>query len=142
LLILKLKKEITVSNVDNTPNKNGPIGFHTQLLMIIDGKTPSVPFLISNLRKITVLWLKFVNPEVDWAKRHTTKMQPQDIQEPIPVIPEEDQPNKVDNTEIPIRANTSISQRLAHEAEMNKKKSCKDLVPKSVFQKNCIRMIP
>jgi len=40
------------------------------------------------------------------------------------------QPIQVDSTEISIRAKTSISHSLAHEAEMNEKKSFEDLVPK------------
>ena len=41
LLLLRLNKEIQVSNVDESPNKNGPIKFHTQLPTKIDGKTIS-----------------------------------------------------------------------------------------------------
>ena len=41
LPLLRLDKEIQVSNVDESPNKNGPIKFHTRLLTKIDGKTIS-----------------------------------------------------------------------------------------------------
>ena len=41
LLLLRLNKEIQVSNVDESPNKNGPILFHTPLPTKIDGKTTS-----------------------------------------------------------------------------------------------------
>ena len=44
------------------------------------------------------------------------------------------QPIQVDNTEILIRAKTSISQNLAHEAETNRKKSFEDLVPKEYHE--------
>ena len=73
LPLLKLKKEIPVSNVDNTPNKNGPIRFHTRLPLTVDGKTYSIQFMISNLGKDNVIlglpWLKFINPEIDWTRR-------------------------------------------------------------------------
>ncbi|KIK05714.1 hypothetical protein K443DRAFT_3714 [Laccaria amethystina LaAM-08-1] len=39
--IVRLKKEIRVSNVDESPNKSGPIRFETRLPMKIDGKTIS-----------------------------------------------------------------------------------------------------
>jgi len=51
------------------------------------------------------------------------------------------QPIQVDSGKILIRAKTSISQSLAHKAEINKKKSFEDLIPKeyheyrSVFEK-------
>ena len=41
LPLLRLNKEIQVSNVDESLNKNGPIRFHTRLPMKIDGKTIS-----------------------------------------------------------------------------------------------------
>ena len=73
LPLLKLKKEIPISNVDNTPNKSGPIRFHTRLLLTVDGKTYSIQFMISDLGKDNVIlglpWLKFINPEIDWTKK-------------------------------------------------------------------------
>ena len=69
LLLLRLNKEIQVSNVDESPNKNGPIRFHTWLPTKIDGKTISTWFLISNLGKedvfIELPWLDKINPKVD-----------------------------------------------------------------------------
>ena len=66
LLLLRPNKEIQVSNIDESPNKNGPIRFHTQLPTKIDGKTISTQFLISNLGKEDVIlglpWLDKINP--------------------------------------------------------------------------------
>ena len=73
LPLLRLNKEIQVSNVDESPNKNGPIRFHTRLPTKIDGKTISTRFLISNLGKEDVIlglpWLDKVNPKVDWTNK-------------------------------------------------------------------------
>jgi len=44
------------------------------------------------------------------------------------------QPIQVDNGKISIRAKTSISQSLAHKAEINEKKSSKDLIPKEYHE--------
>ena len=41
LPLIKLKKEIPVSNVDETPNRNGPIKQYTQLSVKIDGNVIS-----------------------------------------------------------------------------------------------------
>jgi len=40
------------------------------------------------------------------------------------------QPIQVDNSKILIRAKTSISQSLAHEVEVNEKRSFEDLIPR------------
>ena len=73
LLLLRLNKEIQVSNIDESPNKNGPIRFHTWLPTKINGKTISTRFLISNLGKEDVIlglpWLDKINPEVDWTNK-------------------------------------------------------------------------
>ena len=73
LPLLRLNKEIQVSNVGKSPNKNEPIKFHTRLLTKIDGKTISTRFLISNLGKEDVIlglpWLDKVNPEVNWTNK-------------------------------------------------------------------------
>ena len=73
LPLLRLNKEIRVSNVDESLNKNGPIKFHTQLPTKIDGKTISTQFLISNLGKEDVIlglpWLDKINPKVDWTNK-------------------------------------------------------------------------
>jgi len=58
------------------------------------------------------------------------------------------QPVQVDNSKILIRAKTSISQSLAHEAETNEKRSFKDLIPEeyheyqSVFEKTASERFP
>jgi len=82
LLLLRLKKEIPVSNVDETPNRNGPIKYLTQLPVKIDGNIISTEFFISHLGKENVIfglpWLEMVNPIVDWAKK-TLKIDPKQI---------------------------------------------------------------
>ena len=63
------------------------------------------------------------------------KPKPEEKEEPL------NQPIQVDNGEISIRAKTSISQSLAHKAEINEKRSFEDLIPReyheyqSVFKK-------
>jgi len=58
------------------------------------------------------------------------------------------QPIQVENNEITIRAKTSISQSLAHEAEIIEKKSFEELVPekyreyRSVFEKTASEQFP
>ncbi|KIJ99693.1 hypothetical protein K443DRAFT_28125, partial [Laccaria amethystina LaAM-08-1] len=47
--IVRLKKEIKVSNVDESPNKSGPIRFETRLPTKIDVKTISTRYLISDI---------------------------------------------------------------------------------------------
>jgi hypothetical protein len=73
ILIVRLKKEIRVSNVDKSPNKSGPIRFETRLPTKIDGKTISTPYLISDIGKEDIIlglpWLERVNPEVDWITK-------------------------------------------------------------------------
>ena len=85
LPLLRLNKEIQVSNVDESPNKNGPIKFHTRLPTKIDGKTISTQFLISNLGKedviLGLLWLNKVNPKVDWTNK-SIKIIPNRIKKP------------------------------------------------------------
>jgi len=246
LPLLRLKKEIPVSNVDETPNRNGPIKYLTQLPVKIDGNIISTEFFISHLGKENIIfglpWLEMVNPIVDWAKK-TLKIDPKRIRKltkslamnqaievhkvnleqkkmrskeafaeelqnlhirkksmvSIKEIPDEEaihivvnelpnqyedmpalvpdtedkeeeeeriegdlliaylqeesikpelekkeplnQPIQVDNSEISIRAKTSISQSLAHETEMKERKPFGELVPKeyheyqSVFEK-------
>ena len=80
-----MNKEIQVSNVDESLNKNGPIKFHTRLPTKIDGKTISTRFLISNLGKEDVIlglpWLDKVNPEVNWTNK-SIKIIPGRIKKP------------------------------------------------------------
>jgi len=79
LPLLRLKKEIPVSNIDETPNRNGPIKYLTRLPVKIDGNIISTEFFISHLGKENVIfglpWLEMVNPIVDWAKK-TLKIDP------------------------------------------------------------------
>jgi predicted aspartyl protease len=69
----KTQKEIRVSNIDESPNKSGPIRFETRLLTKIDGKTISTRYLISDIGKEDIIlglpWLERVNPKVDWIKK-------------------------------------------------------------------------
>ena len=269
LPLIKLKKEIPVSNVDKTPNRNGPIKSYTWLSVKFDGNIISTWFYISHLGKENIIfrlpWLEMVKPIVDWAKK-TLKIIPKQIRKPtksqnkdwiiqtlrmdlewekieskeafaewlwnllirkvqrkkstisIEEIPDKDttpkferlsgnkeyiliavnelpdqyedmpawepdnegneeglvegdllivhlkgetvepkleekkellnQPIQVDNTKISIQAKMSISQSLAHEAEMNERKSFEDLVPKeyheyrSVFKKTASERFP
>jgi len=82
---LRLKKEIPVSNIDETPNRNGPIKQFTQLPVKIDGNIISTQFFISHLGKENIIfrlpWLEMVNPIVDWAKK-TLKIDPEQIRKP------------------------------------------------------------
>jgi len=85
LPLLRLKKEIPVSNVDETPNRNGPIKYYTRLPVKIDGNIISTEFFISHLGKENIIfrlpWLEMVNPIVDWAKK-TLKIDPKWIRKP------------------------------------------------------------
>jgi len=65
---------------------------------------------------------------IAYLKGESMKPEPEEKEEPL------NQPIQVDNTEILIRAKTSISQSLAHEAETDKKKSFEDLVPKEYHE--------
>ena len=72
---------------------------------------------------------------IAYLQGESMKPKPEEKEEPL------NQPIQVDNSEISIRAKTSISQSLAHKVEINKKKSFQDLIPKeyheyqSVFEK-------
>ena len=85
LPLVKLSKEIPVSNVDNTLNQNRPIKEYTRLPTIIDGKEFSTRFLVSNLGKEDIIlrlpWLKRMNSEVDWEKQ-TLKINLKRVKEP------------------------------------------------------------
>jgi len=79
-LLIKLKKEIPVSNINETPNRNGPIKSYTQLSVKINGNIISTLFYISHLGKENIIfglpWLEMVNPIIDWAKK-TLKIVPE-----------------------------------------------------------------
>jgi len=64
---------MTVSNVNETPNRNGPIKQYTQLSVGIKGNIISTLFYISHLGKENVIfglpWLERVNPIIDWAEK-------------------------------------------------------------------------
>jgi len=78
--LLRLKKEITISNIDNSPNKNGPIQHYTQLPTKVNGNISIVQYYISSIGKEDIIfrlpWLKRTNPEVDWQKK-TLKIIPE-----------------------------------------------------------------
>ena len=83
LPLVKLKKEIPVSNIDETLNRNGPIKLYTvytQLPVKIDGNVISTRFYISHLGKENIIfrlpWLEMVNPIVNWAEK-TLKIIPE-----------------------------------------------------------------
>jgi len=88
-LLLRLKKEIPISNVDETPNWNRPIRYITQFPVKIDGNVISTEFFISHLGKENVIlglpWLERVNPIIDWAKK-TLKIDPERIKKPTKVL--------------------------------------------------------
>ena len=71
---------------------------------------------------------------IAYLQEESVKPEPEE-KEPL------NQPVQVDNSEISIRAKTSISQSLAHGTEMNKERSFEDLIPEeyhiyqSVFEK-------
>jgi len=73
LLLEKLKKEIPVSNIDETLNRNGPIKQYTWLSVKIDGNIISTWFYISHLGKENIIfelpWLEEVNLIVNWAEK-------------------------------------------------------------------------
>ena len=83
-LLLRLK-EIPISNVDETLNRNGPIRYITRLLIKIDGNIISTKFFISHLGKENVIlglpWLGIVNPIIDWSEK-TLKIDPEWIKKP------------------------------------------------------------
>jgi len=80
LLLVRLKKEIPVSNIDETPNRNGPIKQYTRLPVKINRNIISTQFFISHLGKENIIfrlpWSEMVNPIVDWAKK-TLKIIPE-----------------------------------------------------------------
>jgi len=82
---LKTKKEIPVSNIDETPNKNRSIRWFTRLPVKIQENTISTQFYISHLGKENVIsglpWLERINPAVDWAEK-TLKIIPEGIRKP------------------------------------------------------------
>ena len=84
-LLLRLKKEIPISNVDETLNRNGPIRYLTRLPIKIDGNIISTEFFISHLGKENVIlglpWLGIVNPIIDWSEK-TLKIDPERIKKP------------------------------------------------------------
>ena len=75
-------------------------------------------------------------------KGESMEPEPEEKEEPL------NQPIQVDNTKFSIQAKKSISQSLAHKAEMNEKESFGDLVPKeyhkyqSVFEKTASEQFP
>ena len=79
---------------------------------------------------------------IAYLQGESMKPEPEKEEEPL------NQPIQVDNSEILIRAKTSISQSLAHEAEINKKRSFEDIIPKeyheyqSVFKKTASEQFP
>jgi len=85
LPLIKLKKEIPVSNVDETPNRNGPIKQYTQLSVKIDGNVISTWFYISHLGKENIIfglpWLEMVNLIINQAKK-TLEIIPEWIRKP------------------------------------------------------------
>jgi len=87
--LLRLKKEIPISNVDETPNRNGPIQYITRFPVKIDGNVISTEFFISHLGKENVIlglpWLERVNPIVDWAEK-TLKIDPERIKKPTKAL--------------------------------------------------------
>ena len=78
--LLRLKKEILISNIDETPNRNGPIRYLTRLPIKIDGNIISTEFFISHLGKENIIlrlpWLGIVNPVIDWSEK-TLKIDPE-----------------------------------------------------------------
>jgi len=85
LPLLWLKKEIPVSNVDETLNRNGPIKQYTRLPVKIKGNVISTLFYISHLGKENVIfglpWLERVNPLINWAEK-TLEIDPKRIRKP------------------------------------------------------------
>jgi len=79
---------------------------------------------------------------IAYLQGESMKPKPEEKEEPL------NQPNQVDNGKISIRAKTSLSQSLVHEAEINKKRSFEDLIPKeyheyqSVFKKTASEWFP
>jgi len=87
--LLRLKKEILISNVDETLNRNGPIRYITRFPVKIDGNIISTKFFISHLGKENVIlglpWLERVNPIIDWAEK-TLKIDPERIKKPTKAL--------------------------------------------------------
>jgi len=89
LPLLRLKKEIPISNIDETPNRNGPIWYITRFPVKIDGNVISTEFFISHLGKENIIlglpWLERVNPIIDWAEK-TLKIDPERIKKPTQAL--------------------------------------------------------
>lgn len=69
----RLPRPITVSNVDGTLNRDGPIEQVVDLRVITDNEHEDVfTFAVTNTGDVDIIlgyeWLKKHNPEVDWAK--------------------------------------------------------------------------
>ena len=69
---LRLRKPISVHNIDGTLNQAGSIEEFVQLAITVDNHKHWVDMLITDLGGESVIlglpWLRRLNPEVDWAK--------------------------------------------------------------------------
>jgi len=65
---------------------------------------------------------------IAYLQGESMKPEPEKKEEPL------NQPIQVDNSKILIRAKTSISQTLAHEAEINEERFFEDLIPKEYHE--------
>ena len=69
---LRLRKPISVHNIDGTLNQAGSIEEFVQLAITVDNHKHWVDMLITDLGGESVIlglpWLRKLNPEIDWSK--------------------------------------------------------------------------
>ena len=69
---LQLKRLLKVYNIDGTLNHSGSIREFAPMVITVDSHKHWVDFLITDLEKenliLGLLWLRRVNPKVDWTK--------------------------------------------------------------------------
>jgi len=113
---LHIRKKSTIS-IEETPNEEAitmdelPDQYEDMLALVPDTEDDEEETIEGDLL-------------IAYVQGETMKPEPEKKEEPL------NQPIQVDNGKILIRAKTSISQSLAHEAEMNEKRSFEDLIPK------------
>jgi predicted aspartyl protease len=71
--LLPLTENISVYNVDGTPNKSGEITDFVRIVIKIMGQKRRHSFLAMSLRRLKIIlgyhWLKDENPDINWKEK-------------------------------------------------------------------------
>src|SRR6266550_2240433 len=144
--VIRLKKPITVRNVDGTHNEMGKIRYKTKICYNVKQNQFEDWFYITKLGDQKVIlglpWLKQVNPEINWSTGTVSFPEERSINDDpegeeleddetdayIRIILKEEELDVDANEDLEtdhlwIQAKTSASQALAHEYEDNTKKA-------------------